>query len=258
MANLGHKLAEARNRKGISIREASESTKIRGDYLTRFENDDFEVNLPPVYLRGFLTNYARYLDLDPEGILADFDALQPADKRRPRKAFGAIAVDSPTDEGAAGDSQPQPQGLDAETVFPWLKVGLALGSILILTIITILIAQQCSDEDPLPSDSKGSRVDEPGVTGETASPLAAEQAHVLKLIVTGPIKTMFIRLDSSPRQPLHNLKKGDVHELKFNNSYEGAASSLENLTVELDGKLINYQGEGALKFSWPPESPKKD
>ena len=41
MASLGQKLAEARNRKGISIREASDSTKIRGDYLTKFENDDF-------------------------------------------------------------------------------------------------------------------------------------------------------------------------------------------------------------------------
>jgi cytoskeleton protein RodZ len=29
---IGQKLEEARNRKGISIREASESTKIRGDY----------------------------------------------------------------------------------------------------------------------------------------------------------------------------------------------------------------------------------
>ena len=28
---IGQKLEEARNRKGISIREASESTKIRGD-----------------------------------------------------------------------------------------------------------------------------------------------------------------------------------------------------------------------------------
>jgi len=35
---IGQKLEEARNRKGISIREASESTKIRGDYLSAFES----------------------------------------------------------------------------------------------------------------------------------------------------------------------------------------------------------------------------
>ena len=35
---IGQKLEEARNRKGISLREAAEeSTKIRGDYLSAYE-----------------------------------------------------------------------------------------------------------------------------------------------------------------------------------------------------------------------------
>ena len=45
---LGQKLEEARNRKGISIREATESTKIRSDYLSSFESGDFNINLPEV------------------------------------------------------------------------------------------------------------------------------------------------------------------------------------------------------------------
>ena len=43
---LGQKLEDARNRKGISIREATESTKIRSDYLSSFEAGDFNINLP--------------------------------------------------------------------------------------------------------------------------------------------------------------------------------------------------------------------
>ena len=39
---VGQKLEEARNRKGISIREAEESTKIRGDYLSAFESSRSE------------------------------------------------------------------------------------------------------------------------------------------------------------------------------------------------------------------------
>ena len=41
---LGQKLEDARNRKGISIREATESTKIRSDYLSSFEAGDFNIN----------------------------------------------------------------------------------------------------------------------------------------------------------------------------------------------------------------------
>ena len=47
---IGQKLEVARNRKGISLREASESTKIRGDYLSSFEAGNFDINLPEVYL----------------------------------------------------------------------------------------------------------------------------------------------------------------------------------------------------------------
>jgi cytoskeleton protein RodZ len=70
---IGQKLEEARNRKGISIREASESTKIRGDYLSAFEAGQFDIDLPEVYLRGFIRLYSRFLDLDQEAMLADLD-----------------------------------------------------------------------------------------------------------------------------------------------------------------------------------------
>ena len=43
---IGQKLEEARNRKGISIREAEESTKIRGDYLSAFEANNFRYRPP--------------------------------------------------------------------------------------------------------------------------------------------------------------------------------------------------------------------
>ena len=70
---IGQKLEDARNRKGISIREASESTKIRGDFLTSFEAGNFDINLPEVYLRGFIRVYARFLGIDPESAVADLN-----------------------------------------------------------------------------------------------------------------------------------------------------------------------------------------
>ena len=52
------------------IREATESTKIRSDYLSSFESGDFNINLPEVYLRGFVRLYSRFLGLD-QAIVAD-------------------------------------------------------------------------------------------------------------------------------------------------------------------------------------------
>ena len=44
MQTIGERLEEARKRKGISIREAAENTKIRGDYLQKFEANTFDID----------------------------------------------------------------------------------------------------------------------------------------------------------------------------------------------------------------------
>lgn len=61
---MGSQLEEARKKKGVSLREAAEATKIRMEYLSQFEADDFDIPLPPIYQRGFVKIYARYLGED--------------------------------------------------------------------------------------------------------------------------------------------------------------------------------------------------
>ena len=88
---IGQKLEEARNRKGISIREASESTKIRGDYLSAFEAGQFDTSLPEVYLRGFIRLYSRFLDLDQDAMLSDLDIeLGNSSSKSQKKSLGSL------------------------------------------------------------------------------------------------------------------------------------------------------------------------
>lgn len=75
MQTIGERLEEARKRKGISIREAAEATKIRGDYLHKYENNQFDIKLPEIYVRGFLRTYATYLKLPADKINNDYLAL---------------------------------------------------------------------------------------------------------------------------------------------------------------------------------------
>lgn len=250
MASLGQKLADARKRKGISIPDAHESTKIRGDYLEKFENDDFNIKLPRVYLRGFLKNYASYLSLDPEGIAADFDALHADDPKIPRKTFGTINVDSPTEETLSQDpSSPVPP-----PTFPWIKVGVILGGLLASTIILVLLVKSLSGGgEPLPA------ADENEIVVETP-PL--DKDHELRLIATGPIKLLFVKPNSKDQtsQTFRNLKEGDVEKITLTGkpSFSGGASSIENLTIEVDGRSFHVPGAGAVIFSWPQKPSAKD
>ena len=90
---IGQKLEDARNRKGISIREASESTKIRGDFLSSFEAGNFDINLPEVYLRGFIRVYARFLGIDPESAVADLNLeIGSVKNKSVKKTIGKIGL----------------------------------------------------------------------------------------------------------------------------------------------------------------------
>jgi hypothetical protein len=59
MQTLGERLQEARQRLGVTLREAAEFTKIRTDYLQSMEANQFEsIPLADVYKRGFVKVYA--------------------------------------------------------------------------------------------------------------------------------------------------------------------------------------------------------
>jgi hypothetical protein len=56
----------------VSIERAAEETRIRADYLMRMESDEFDF-LAPAYVRGFLKTYARFLRINADPLLEEFD-----------------------------------------------------------------------------------------------------------------------------------------------------------------------------------------
>ncbi|HEY3289787.1 MAG TPA: helix-turn-helix transcriptional regulator, partial [Anaerolineae bacterium] len=73
MSDLAQRLREARDRMGISMEDAERATKIRRRYIEAIEAGDFGrlPDGPPA--RGFIKNYARYLGLDADQSLNDFE-----------------------------------------------------------------------------------------------------------------------------------------------------------------------------------------
>lgn len=82
---FGKKLEEARIRRGVSIRQASDDLKIRADFLLSFESNQGNFEMPIVYKSGFIKLYARYLKLNPEEIVSDFNAYHQNDGKKNRQ-----------------------------------------------------------------------------------------------------------------------------------------------------------------------------
>jgi cytoskeletal protein RodZ len=66
---VGETLQLARERKGVDLYRAERDTKIRLKYLSALEDGDYDELPAPVYVKGFLRNYAIYLGLEPDEIL---------------------------------------------------------------------------------------------------------------------------------------------------------------------------------------------
>ncbi len=71
---VGHSLKVVRERQGLSLADVSARTRIRRQHLAAIEDGKF-VELPgAVYITGFLRTYAETLGLNPEEVVAGFQA----------------------------------------------------------------------------------------------------------------------------------------------------------------------------------------
>jgi cytoskeletal protein RodZ len=72
--SLGSELAAAREAQGLSIDEVAARTRIRGTLIRAIEQDDFAPCGGAVYARGHIRSIAHAVGIDPEPLLAQFDA----------------------------------------------------------------------------------------------------------------------------------------------------------------------------------------
>ena len=257
---IGQKLEEARNRKGISLREASESTKIRGDYLTAFESSSFDINLPEVYLRGFVRLYARFLDLDQDAVLADLDLeLGNTNSKSSKKSLGSISSnesDSSEFPSTASTSNPV-----SRNNIPTLRKPLILvlsSLIVVISIICILISHFSEDENTSQLlNTNGNSVNEIHTSPTLGQPnldnIKAPDSFVLKLSAIGPINLLIIddQGDVTPKD-FKGINNGWESEMVISKSFRCHCSDLENLRFSIDGKVKKVDGIGAGNFSWQP------
>lgn len=76
MESLGQKLRETREQHNFSIEQVARDTHISKQYLEALEQEDFSMIPGETYIIGFLRNYAEYLSLNPEELVALYKNIQ--------------------------------------------------------------------------------------------------------------------------------------------------------------------------------------
>jgi cytoskeleton protein RodZ len=115
---LGEWLRQRREELDVSLEQADADTRIRARYLEALEAEDIEALPNQVVARGFLRNYAAYLELDPKEAADRYAAIAGA----PEAESPPLSESSPFDEGTF---QPVPlHEMPGQRSRWWLAVGL--------------------------------------------------------------------------------------------------------------------------------------
>jgi cytoskeletal protein RodZ len=75
MTSLGEQLRIARRAKSKSLEDVSNDTNISKRYLEALEEDNYDIFPSQVYVRGFLSIYSKYVGLDPEAVVEQYNKL---------------------------------------------------------------------------------------------------------------------------------------------------------------------------------------
>ena len=243
MQTIGERLEEARKRKGISIREAAETTKIRGDYLQKFEANSFAIDLPPLYIRGFVRSYARFLELDPERYVSDVDAALAREgkpqRREPREAlgrveFGEAARAADTGEPAAA------VGRSAQDQALLLKFGLLGGGALIAIVVIILLIKVLFPGQAKPAQ----QTEQP-----PAATVQADPEQILRLTAIEATRVKVVQdLDGAS---LFNgaLARGEAKSFKKQGKLLITVEAGKNLRMEVNGRSYPVPLDGYGRFA---------
>lgn len=285
MQTIGERLEEARKRKGISLREAAEATKIRGDFLASIEENKFEFDLPEIYKRGFLKNYARYLKLDVEKILTDYNAQQLSNSRLGKKSgaewFGQMEVRKPEKtlepHAEAPPAEETPNSLGRISPRPstppterepekaderedesdrtfYLKVGLIfVGTLALVFVVFGLIWAILGSGGSETADADNAALRETptgagSTTGEGETPASSNS---VTLQASGNVYVLVRQKENGEELYKNTMSAGESVTLEKSGPVDILFTAGENLTIEHAGERVRPSASGTAKITIP-------
>ena len=261
MQSIGERLEEARKRKGVTIREAAEATKIRGEYLNSFENNNFTINVPDIYVRGFLRSYSNFLKVNSDKIITDFNANLIGEaktaKKEHREFFGRMELQQPlisdgpkesatSDEELRAAEEEEPENyltkllgsIDKEQ---GIKLGIIATVVLILMLLMVWIFRTIVSNDPeIPTTS--------GLVETPLNPIVDEvpaEQDDIRLIAVGDVRVTVIQKE--PYRILldnHPMQADDTMDVTRSGQVRLEYSAGENLQVEVAGRRMGTGATG--------------
>lgn len=138
---FGGKLRSARTSRGYSLDVVAKELNILKRYVQALEEENFSALPPFAYARGFIINYAKFLELDSNELANAFDGAYPNDMR-PKTASSPLTPMGTLHRGRA-----------SVRINPWLIAGVA-GLIILGVVLLKIISSATSKPEENPLDAQ--------------------------------------------------------------------------------------------------------
>lgn len=246
---LGLRLREAREARELTIDEAGRATRIRPRFIESLERGDY-AGMTPVQAQGFVRNYARFLGLDLDLVMAEIQADRAG--RRWNRILPTPAPDTapPANIRAITRAAEQPtlRAVRPRGPRPRARRGFVVNIVIILVagavVVGVILGGTRLIDNLVESESNGSQVvpspagaASPSQAGETTStpqtaiemtPLTP-QGQFVAPVLTGNMVTVVIEITQVAW--VRVVADGTVQ-------YEGTAR---------EGDILNYTGERSVQ-----------
>lgn len=144
MKNIGLKLKEKREQNGLSIEEVAEDLKMRPTQISSIEEGKTEDFKDVFYLKYFIRDYAKYLGLDSEKILDEFNEyLFDVTSKIPVDVINQAKKERKEDNNK--QSSPYTKEVKKKLKIPKIIIGLII--VIIITIVGYIILSNHKGND---------------------------------------------------------------------------------------------------------------
>ena len=224
---MGPQLKAARERLGISTADAAKRLHMRTMFIEAIEREEWKTVGEPVYVRGFIRNYARALGLDPSTFVEAFNRSTYAEKSAP------------------------PELLDTERDvhrfrYPWVLAALSIvAMVLVVKVIWTMVTPSAAGHAelrPPQATAMNAPATDQTTDGAALATARSEQAGVdVRLELTQPC-WLSVSVDGK-RVVYETLPAGTVKEFHGVRQISLRAGNAGGVVATIDGQQIGTLGD---------------
>lgn len=220
--NFGNKLRAAREKRGVTLRQIANATKISVSVLEALERNDVKRLPGGIFGRGFVRSYAIEVGLEPEQTIQEFIEQFPDES----VTAGHRGSEKAEDHDAVENSRRM-----ATTFLLLILVSLPIAGVILYFEVT---RQPVASEIGTPSVAPASVSEAPPLAPAAPVPAAAENAPLERLTVAlSASRVCWISATADGRKAIDRLLQAGDHE-----------------TIEIQRELVLTAGDaGALALT---------